>query len=58
VGGSHRGWKSANADKGHVAELEALRDGLKSGTWPISLREQAAATRISFLVQQQLTGAA
>jgi predicted dehydrogenase/threonine dehydrogenase-like Zn-dependent dehydrogenase len=58
TGGSHRGWKSANADKGHVAELEALRDGLKSGTWPISLREQAAATRISFLVQQQLTGAA
>jgi predicted dehydrogenase/threonine dehydrogenase-like Zn-dependent dehydrogenase len=57
TGGSHRGWTSANADKGHVAELEALRDGLKSGTWPISLREQAAATRISFLVQQQLSGA-
>jgi predicted dehydrogenase len=58
TGGSHHGWKAANADKGHVAELEALRDGLKSGSWPISLREQVAATRISFLVQQQLTGAA
>jgi len=56
-GGRHPGWSAAAADKGHLAELEALRDGLKSGTWPISLREQIAATRTSFLVQQQLVGA-
>jgi predicted dehydrogenase/threonine dehydrogenase-like Zn-dependent dehydrogenase len=56
TGASHRGWKSASPDKGHFAELEALRDAFRTGAWPIPLHEQAAATRISFLVEQQLTG--
>ncbi len=58
TGGSAQGLKSARADKGHLAELEALRGALKTGTWPIPLSEQLAATRISFLVQRRLAGAA
>jgi predicted dehydrogenase len=58
TGGSARGLKSARADKGYLAELEALRIALKAGTWPIPLSEQLAATRISFLVQRRIAGAA
>jgi predicted dehydrogenase len=53
-GGSSSGWQGAAADKGHFAEMEALAVGLRTGDWPIPLADQIAATRISFLVQQQL----
>jgi len=41
--------------KGHLEELEALRDALtKEKQWPISLEEQFSATRISFEVENQI----
>lgn len=41
--------------KGHLQELEALRDTLTEGKeWPISLEDQLAATRISFEVDNQI----
>jgi predicted dehydrogenase/threonine dehydrogenase-like Zn-dependent dehydrogenase len=53
-GGSHKGWRGAVPDKGHTEELRAMGDALRSGTWPIALAEQIAATRISFEVQAAL----
>ena len=49
-------WASANADKGHAQELAALANGVLTGTWPISLADQIAATRTSFAVEAQLRG--
>jgi hypothetical protein len=41
--------------KGHLEELEALRDALtKDMQWPISLEDQLSATRISFEVENQI----
>jgi predicted dehydrogenase/threonine dehydrogenase-like Zn-dependent dehydrogenase len=41
--------------KGHLQELEALRDTLVLGKeWPISLEEQFSATRISFEVENKI----
>jgi predicted dehydrogenase len=41
--------------KGHLEELEALRDALtKNMQWPISLEDQLSATRISFEVENQI----
>lgn len=41
--------------KGHLQELEALRDTLIDGKeWPICLEDQLAATRISFEVENQI----
>jgi predicted dehydrogenase/threonine dehydrogenase-like Zn-dependent dehydrogenase len=51
-----RNWNGAGADKGHTQELSALADGILSGTWPISLADQIAATRTSFEIESQLQG--
>jgi predicted dehydrogenase/threonine dehydrogenase-like Zn-dependent dehydrogenase len=48
------GWVSERADKGHAAELKAFSEGITEGNWPISLEDQVAATRISFLVERAL----
>lgn len=54
-GSKTRGWSNANAQKGHVEELEALGNALqKDAQWPISLADQIAATEISFAVEDQL----
>ena len=47
-------WAGTGTDKGHSQELVALAEGIQSGTWPISLADQIAATRTSFLVETQL----
>ena len=51
------GWRSRHIEKGHRQELEALADALRGGgTWPISLEEQLAATRLALRVEQELYG--
>ena len=41
--------------KGHLEELEVLRDALiNNKKWPISLKDQLSATRISFEVENQI----
>jgi predicted dehydrogenase/threonine dehydrogenase-like Zn-dependent dehydrogenase len=55
-GAAREGWKSERADKGHAQELEAFAAGLRDGAWPITLEDQVAATRISFLVEAALHG--
>lgn len=52
----NRNWSGAGTDKGHTQELSALASGILSGTWPISLADQIAATRTSFEVESQLQG--
>jgi len=57
TGARDQNWAGAAADKGHAQELKALADGIQTGTWPISLADQIAATRVSFAVEAQLRGA-
>jgi hypothetical protein len=53
-GSKRKGWSDGAADKGHLACLEAFGEGVRSGTWPVSIEDQIAATRVSFLVEEQL----
>jgi predicted dehydrogenase len=56
AGGRTRGWRGATVDKGHLAELRALADCLRTGgAWPISLDEQLRAMRVAFAVQDQIS---
>jgi predicted dehydrogenase len=55
AGGRSGGWRGATADKGHLAELRALADCIRTGgAWPISLDEQLRAMRIAFAVQDHI----
>jgi predicted dehydrogenase len=54
AGGDRKGWSGETPDKGHLAGLEAFAAGIRSGVWPVSLEAQIAATRVSFLVEDQL----
>lgn len=55
VAGGKGGWKAAVIEKGQLEELQTLARALTSGgTWPISIEEQLAATRVSLEVQRQL----
>lgn len=56
VQGSRRTeWRSRTVDKGHLEELEALADCLKTGgPWPIPLGQQLSAMRVAFAVEEQL----
>ena len=48
-------WHSRTSEKGHLEELEALADCLRSGgAWPITLDEQLRAMRIAFDVDDQI----
>jgi predicted dehydrogenase/threonine dehydrogenase-like Zn-dependent dehydrogenase len=50
-------WQSGSQQKGQFEELEALANALRDdGDWPIELASQLAATRLSFRVQQCLSG--
>jgi len=44
--------KTSVSDKGHLEELEALYEGLKTGKWPIELWDLIQTTKISLLVAQ------
>lgn len=55
VGGKSKPFSTPTQDKGQRDELISLADGLKNGTWPIPLWQQVQATRISLLVEEQLT---
>jgi predicted dehydrogenase/threonine dehydrogenase-like Zn-dependent dehydrogenase len=58
VGGHHNGWKSRTTEKGQFEELQALAAALRDrAPWPISLDQQLSATRISFEVERQISGA-
>ena len=54
IGGDGKGWSGDTGDKGHLACLEAFGAGVRSGTWPVPIEDQIAATRVSFLVEAQL----
>ena len=57
-GGKHKGWRSTTQHKGQLEELKALADTLlRNQPWPMTLDEQIQATRISFEVERQITGA-
>ena len=48
-------WSSKTIQKGHRQELEELADTLMKGTeWPISLRDQIQATKMSFEIESQI----
>lgn len=40
--------------KGHREELERFSEGLRTGTWPISLQEQLTSAEMALRVQKQL----
>jgi len=55
VSGRGSGWRGATQQKGHIEELEALADALRTGgAWPISLDEQLRAMRIAFAVEESI----
>lgn len=54
VGAKIRGWSGTATDKGHFQMLKALAEGIRTGEWPISLKEQLDATKISFAVEAQI----
>ncbi len=55
-GGKHKGWTAQAPQKGQLQELEALAETMLRGkSWPISLAEQIAATRIAFEVERQIS---
>ncbi|MBN8919170.1 MAG: bi-domain-containing oxidoreductase, partial [Rhizobiales bacterium] len=55
VVGAKGGWKSMTVDKGQEQELLVLSDVLrKGGTWPITLDDQLATSRVSFEVERQI----
>lgn len=56
TGARDRNWTGTGADKGHAQELTALTNGILTGIWPISLADQIAATRTSFVVETLLQG--
>lgn len=57
AGGKHKGWRSMTQQKGQLEELQALAACLREGRpWPIPLEQIIQATRVSFEVEQQLTG--
>lgn len=47
-------WSSWTIEKGHREELSAFADGLRAGSWPITVHDQLMATRIAFEVERQL----
>jgi predicted dehydrogenase/threonine dehydrogenase-like Zn-dependent dehydrogenase len=54
VTGAKGGWKALTIEKGQLEELKALASALKQGSWPISLKDQLSASRVSFAVEKQL----
>ncbi len=46
--------KNSNQDKGFHAELTAFRDGIRSGTLPISFESLCATTRTTFAILESL----
>jgi len=51
------GWSARGAQKGQLEELQALARSLQgSAPWPISLEDQLAVTRLSFIVDEKLQG--
>jgi predicted dehydrogenase/threonine dehydrogenase-like Zn-dependent dehydrogenase len=57
IGSKQKGWRGA-VQKGQYEELQALATCLKTGAdWPISLEQQCSATRVSFVVERQISPA-
>ncbi|HET9182423.1 MAG TPA: Gfo/Idh/MocA family oxidoreductase [Candidatus Angelobacter sp.] len=57
AGGKNKGWKSMTQQKGQLEELKALAASLRGGSrWPIPLDQIIQTTRVSFEIEQQLTG--
>ena len=54
TGAKIKPFSTPTQDKGQRAELIALAESLKNGTWPIPLWQQVQATQISLLVEKQL----
>lgn len=54
IGGEGKGWSGDTSDKGHLACLEAFGVAVRSGSWPVALEDQIAATRVSFQVEERL----
>ncbi len=54
-GGRTRSHKSLQ-DKGHVAELKALADAVRSGVWPITWQDLRQSSEISFRVEEKIKG--
>ena len=47
-------WSSWTMEKGHIEELRAFADALRTGSWPIALNDQLMSARIAFTVERQL----
>lgn len=57
VGARGADWRSQTPEKGQLDELKSLAACLrKNQAWPISLEEQLSATRISYQVEEALSG--
>lgn len=55
VAGPGKGWRSGTTQKGHMEELAALGEALRTGgPWPISLEDQLRAMRVAFAVERSL----
>ncbi len=57
AGGHIKPLSTRRPDKGHVAELIAFSDAIRSGDTPIPLWQQAQATEIAFEVERRLSSA-
>ena len=53
-GARAKGLTTKRSEKGHVEELQAFAESLRTGDWPIPLWQQLQATRISFEVEDRL----
>ena len=55
TGGTRAGWKANSPQKGQLEELQVVAKAIHTGgEWPISLKEQIEATRISLEVERQI----
>jgi len=41
------------SEKGHLEELEALYEGLRTGKWPIELWDMVQTTEVSILINKE-----
>ena len=56
AGGRTRRYRAAGVDRGHVAELNAFVDALRSGReQPVAMEEYIAATLATFALEQSIT---
>jgi len=49
----YSGYKTVSPEKGHEAELLTYWNSLKTGTWPMSLRDLINVTRITILISDE-----